>query len=375
MSSTLSQSTIGNANSVPGSQNTSNVQPDGSTVVYSDAGCDLIASVQDLAGGNILGGTIAVVTVEPSVLTYPAIGGQPYTRRWISITPANNLGVNAIVTMYQTQADFDDYNLSAGLYPLLPTGPSDVSGIANIRITKVSGGILGVGTSSVITPTSVNWNATNNYWEITFTVTGTFSSFFVHAANPLGSALPVTVLSFSGTKENDQDVIRWTSGSEQNNAFYNIQHSQDGIRFTTLSHVPTKATNGNSSTLLSYETSNTQPDMGHNYYRLEQVDINGTSNLYNKIIDLFRSENGTTATIYPNPAQDKLNIDLYTAKQSDVEIKIMNMYGAVVKQILATTQEGTNTLKIDLKELAKGVYTIVLQENGQRTLVEKITKD
>lgn len=374
LSSNLAQATSGNTASNTGTQNGTNNQPDGSMVMYSDPSCNLIATVLDNTGGNTLGTTTTTVTVEPTVMTWPVVGGQPYTRRWFTITPTNNTGVNADVTLYQTQADFDDYNASNSVFPDLPTGPSDMAGIANITITKVSGGILGVGTADVITP-SVNWNAVTNYWELSFNVSGTFSHFFVHAANPLGSALPANVSSFTGKKDKQHDILMWTTSSEQNNAWFNLQHSTDGVQFTTIAQLSSKANGGNSSTLLNYQAINENPATGHNYYRLEQVDIDGNKTINSKLVDLIWSANGKTVTIYPNPVKDQLNIDLFSEQPSTVVVKISEMSGKVVKQVITKSQEGLNNFSIDLKAISSGIYMVQLIENGSVQFTGRIRKD
>ena len=373
--SNLAQATSGNTSSITGDQSNTNVQPDGTSIIYSDASCNLIATVQDVAGGNTLGSTTTTVRVDPTVLTYPAVGGQPYSRRWYTITPTNNVGVNANVTIYQAQADFDDYNLANGTYPDMPTGPADAAGIANIRVTKVSGGTLGVGTAGVITPSSVVWNALTNYWEITFNVSGTFSEFYVHAANPFNSALPVNLSSFTGSKAGETDILKWTSSSEQNNAYFNLQHSTDGIRFVTLQKVLTQAAGGNSATSLNYQTINPNPTTGHNYYRLEQVDIDGISTLHAKVIDLNRSGNGSIVNIYPNPVNDVLNIDLMATEAAVTVVKITDMSGRLVKQVQTNSVQGLNTINISLNALSSGLYTIQVLENGQCLFIERIRKD
>ena len=373
--SNLAQATSGNTASITGVQSNTNVQPDGSSIMYSDASCNLIATVQDLVGGNTLGNTTTAVNVDPTVLTYPAIGGQPYSRRWYAITPTNNVGVNADVTMYQAQADFDDYNLANGIYPDLPIGPADAAGIANIRITKVSGGGLGVGTASVIAPSSVVWNALTNYWEITFNVSGTFSEFYVHAANPFNSALPVSISSFTGVQYGESDILKWTSSSEQNNAYFNLQHSTDGIRFVTLQKVLTQAVGGNSATSLYYQTINSTPSTGHNYYRLQQVDIDGKSTLYANVIDLNRLGKGSSVNIYPNPVNDVLNIDLMATEASVTVVKITDMSGRLIQQVQTNAVQGLNTIQVNLNALSSGLYTIQLLENGQSLFIERIRKD
>ncbi|GBL36104.1 hypothetical protein EMGBS15_16990 [Filimonas sp.] len=250
-----------------------------------------------------------------------------------------------------------------------------MAGIANIRITKVSGGTLGVGTADVITPSSVVWNAATNYWELTFTVTGTFSEFYIHGANPFNSALPVTLTHFSGQKQGEVDVLKWTTSAELNNAFFNLQHSTDGKHFATIGKVMSQANNGNSASVLNYQYTYTQPVAGHNYYRLAQTDIDGHLTLLNKVVDLNRGNSGSTVSIYPNPVTDVLNMDVFASEAGTTLMKITDMSGRLVKQVQAKKVEGMNTLTIDLSDLSAGVYTVQLLENNKVSFVERIRKD
>ncbi|MBK7589384.1 MAG: hypothetical protein IPI22_14150 [Bacteroidetes bacterium] len=52
-----------------------------------------------------------------------------------------------------------------------------------------------------------------------------------------------------GTKLESSDKLSWITSSEQNNAYFNLQHSTDGISFSTIAKVSSKAPNGNSNTL------------------------------------------------------------------------------------------------------------------------------
>ncbi|KXK41697.1 MAG: PKD domain-containing protein, partial [Bacteroidetes bacterium OLB11] len=116
----------------PVTSNHSQDHGDDFDINYYDASCDLIATVDDGMGGNVLGLTTATVNVEATAGVH---NGQPFVRRWYQITPTSN--GSADVILYINQSDFDDYNtVVAAPYLALPTGPADVTGIANIRITK-----------------------------------------------------------------------------------------------------------------------------------------------------------------------------------------------------------------------------------------------
>jgi hypothetical protein len=286
----------------PTTSNQSQDHGDDFNINYYAANCDLIATVDDGAGGNVLGLTTSTVNVDATASFH---NGQPFVRRWYQITPTTN--GSADVKLYINQTDFDDYNAAVvAPYLPLPTGPGDASGIANIRITKNDDG--GLGNNPIVITPAVSWNGT--YWELSFN-TPSFSQFRVHSVNPGNVPLPVTVTSFSGTKLESSDKLSWITSSEQNNAYFNLQHSTDGISFSTIAKVASKAPNGNSNTALSYTATNNKPALGHNYYRLQQVDIDNKVSVHAQIVDLIWGANGSTVSIYPNPTTDILNIDLY----------------------------------------------------------------
>jgi hypothetical protein len=351
----------------PATSNQSQVHNDDFNVNYSDASCNLIATVDDGAGGNILGLTTATVNVET---TAGAHNGQPFVRRWYQITPTSN--GSADVILYINQADFNDYNASviAPYLPLPTSGNNTDPNIGNIRITKNSD--AGLGNSPVVIIPSVNWNGT--YWELSFNTTG-FSQFRVHSVNPGNVPLPVTVTNFSGRKMSTSDLLEWTTASEQNNAYFNLQHGTDGINFTTIAKVNSQAPNGNSSSVLNYSFENTNPQLGHNYYRLEQVDIDNQSTMNAKVVDIIWGTNGSTVSIYPNPTQDVINIDLYTTKVQNTTVKVLDMSGRIVKQIQGRCEAGMNKLSISLSEISSGVYTVQVFDNDKLSHVSKVKKN
>jgi hypothetical protein len=346
-----------------------NAQPDGMMVTYTNNTCNLILSIMDNVPGQTLGSTVANMTISPTVQTY---NGQPYLNRWYQITPANNLP--AMLTFYANQYDFDQYNTyaTANNWPLLPTGPADATGIANVRITKVTNAGLG-NNPVVLTPSSVTWNTTFGYWEI-ITNTPDFSQFYIHSANPNNTPLPATITRFDGRKLDNSNRLDWTTVSEQNNSHFTLQYSTDGSNFTDLAKVDSKAPNGNSNDVLNYSFDHTTPALGHNYYRLQQHDIDGKKSYHANVVDLIWGSNGSTVSVYPNPSQGVVNIDLYTVKAQNTLIKVLDMSGRIVKQIEARSEAGMNKLSVDLGDVAQGIYTLQVFENGQMTFVERVRK-
>jgi hypothetical protein len=356
--------TSGN-NSVSGTSNAVQVQPDGSSLNYTDANCDLIAVITDGFGGSTLGNTNATVNVDASI---QLVGNQPYVRRWYAITP-NNTNASALVKLYITQSDFDAYNVyaTANGWPLLPTsGNNGDPNVPNIRVTKTDAN------GTVVYTPAMFWNG--NVWEATLSI-ASFSEFRFHSANPGNAALPVMITTFSGQKMENSDLLSWSTSSENNNQYFEVQHSTNGMDFQTIAKVNSKAVNGNSQTALNYKAVHENPVPGHNYYRLTQVDIDGKINVHAKVLDIIWGNNGSTVSIYPNPAKDVLNIDLFATRTQNTSIKLMDMSGRLVKQIQLRSEAGMNQVKVDLRELAEGIYTVQVIANDELISVSKVHKN
>lgn len=187
-------------------------------------------------------------------------------------------------------------------------------------------------------------------------------------------ALPATVTLFEGSKLESSDLLRWKTSAEYNSAYFNIAHSTNGVDFKTIGSVDTKAPNGNSNVDLSYELEHLNPVLGHNYYRLEQVDIDGRSVYHNQIVDLIWGSNGSSVSIYPNPTTNYINVDLYNEAAANIVVKVLDMSGRVVKVVNAKSEKGMNKILVDISEVASGLYTIKVLSNDKQMFTSKVNK-
>jgi hypothetical protein len=165
----------------------------------------------------------------------------------------------------------------------------------------------------------------------------------------------------------------WNTLSEQNNSHFNVQRSLDGNTFNTLGRVNSKALNGNSIAELVYNFTDNAPQIGHNYYRLEQVDLDGNVS-YSQIVDIIWGADGSVVSIYPNPATDVLNIDLSIDKVTQMEVRLLDMSGRTVKSVMQITAKGMNNASMNLNDIAAGVYGVQIFENNNLILSTKINK-
>jgi hypothetical protein len=258
--------------------------------------------------------------------------------------------------------DLQDYNADAGFlgWPLLPTAATMPANMSNIAITKVDNGDLNtpghVPTAISNASISASYDPLTTVWTICFPVSG-FSYFYLHTQNPGNVPLPVSLLSFTGTRVNATSQLNWSTVTEINNSHFVVERSKDGRVFSKLSdNIASKAVNGNSNERLDYGYTDATPYQGHNYYRLQQHDIDGHMS-YSKVVDVYFG-NETIVTLYPNPVNTNLNVDINTPKATVAKLKITDATGRTVKVVDMQLQAGSNTTLVDMQGLADGMYMI-----------------
>lgn len=179
----------------------------------------------------------------------------------------------------------------------------------------------------------------------------------------LNVPLPVQISSFSGSMSGSEDILKWTTDQEENNSHFNLQFSTDGINFTSIAKLYSKANGGNSSAPIDYSYHYNQPSSGHNYYRLEQVDIDGKATIETDIVDLNRSYN-SMVSFYPNPASNVLNVSFNSEKTENILINITDLNGKTIKQISSLSVSGNNVISFDLNAISTGNYFIQVYKNS-----------
>lgn len=188
--------------------------------------------------------------------------------------------------------------------------------------------------------------------------------------------LPVSFAALSVSKSNGSHIVNWQTLNETNNAGFEVQRSVDGINFSKILFVESKATTGNSLSALSYTATDSKPIDGTNYYRLKQMDKDGRFN-YSSILSIKNSNGDTWASlnIYPNPAKEKLVVQLNSKLSSDVTVSVFNMLGSPILQNRYSITAGTTQLYTDVASLPIGTYTIkVTGSKNEAPLIKTFVK-
>jgi hypothetical protein len=191
---------------------------------------------------------------------------------------------------------------------------------------------------------------------ITSTVNFTTFSNFALANNIGGSnPLPINLISFKGTCNNNDADLTWSTASETNNNFFVIERSDDAIHFNAIAQIQGA---GNSNTMLTYNyTDKNALSQAVNYYHLKQVDYDGKSTTSeiiavqcNKVDDNFlrigNSENYITL-FFTYPPSGNLTVQIYDKIGRCVHIQKFD------------AQQAT-TFQIEKQTLSSGIYTLLI---------------
>lgn len=187
---------------------------------------------------------------------------------------------------------------------------------------------------------------------------------------PCGSVLPVSLLSFTANKKDNNAVLQWRTSSEANTASFAVQRSLDGIHFTTIGTVKA-AGNSNIGKSYSYTDFNVNT-LGASklYYRLAQQDVNGA--VHNSAIAQVDIANGKLAiTLSPNPVRNSIGIYSPVAMTNAV-IRIADMSGKTVYASHTNLSAGTR-LNIDASAFAKGVYFVTVQSGTDKQVMKLVS--
>ena len=95
------------------------------------------------------------------------------------------------------------------------------------------------------------------------------------------SPLPVELVTFVAELENDINVIEWSTASEWNSDYFNVEWSDDTENWRTISTTPAA---GYSNQLIHYVYYDCFPQPIINYYRLVQFDFDGESETFGPIV-------------------------------------------------------------------------------------------
>jgi hypothetical protein len=167
--------------------------------------------------------------------------------------------------------------------------------------------------------------------------------------------LPVELKRFDAKTASLNTQLSWATASELQNDHFNIERSLDGQNFERIGVVKGQGTSVHETTYNYTDAGAGRLSLKAIYYRLQQVDFDGSSSY--SPVRIVKFEHGTKAAIalYPNPHQGTATLDLTALSSLDSQVEVMDISGRVVGKfhLLGGLQH-----PLDLNALPLGSYLI-----------------
>jgi len=118
----------------------------------------------------------------------------------------------------------------------------------------------------------------NTYYIIIDGNASATANYYIHVTDGVSTELnlPVELVDFSAKALENKVVINWVTASEKNNEKFILQRSHNGVNFENIAEIKGQ---GDSYKTIQYEYTDDKPLAGISYYRLKQVDFDGTPSL------------------------------------------------------------------------------------------------
>jgi hypothetical protein len=181
-----------------------------------------------------------------------------------------------------------------------------------------------------------------------------------------GSVLPVQILRFTGTQQSNNVLLSWSIITPQEIDHFEIERSINNSTYSKVGQL-NSIVQLNINQAFSYPDDVTNVNSDIIYYRLKVIAKSGEVK-YSNVLVVRKSSTKTTIAVMPNPAKDFVQIRLYSDKQADVTIRLIDASGKLVLYQKQQVQKGNNTLQLnELRKFSRGNYILQLNIRGDVT--------
>lgn len=216
---------------------------------------------------------------------------------------------------------------------------------------------------------TADYKALGTNWKFTYSGGYPCGRFKITAPDATTSCLPVDFLDFHGENKGKTNVLYWTTSSEKNSDFFEVQRSFDGITWNVAGIV--KAA-GNSSTIRDYTFTDVVSKNGTVYYRIVEKDFDAASTV-SSMISLTISTAGNI-NIKPNPNNGQFTLETNGALGDHTSIQLYDAVGRLVFQATENFANKVVSKELSLTDLEKGMYIITVSDGSysstQKLMVE-----
>ena len=215
----------------------------------------------------------------------------------------------------------------------------------------------------IIEETGLNGGGNMGDYTLSFTPSKLTSPSEVDASYSYVAMLPVELTQFQGNYRNGQIKLNWETAAEFNNEKFVVEKSRDGLLFSPIGEVV-----GSGTTLIArnYTFLDSQPLPGSNFYRLRQVDMNGSFE-FSPIIEVA-IKHSKPVLVYPTLVKEYLHIEFL--EEESASIKVLDLHGRIVK---VKAIDLSTSVSLDMSSVPPGNYLVQIK-TPYNILTDKIVR-
>jgi uncharacterized protein YkwD len=178
------------------------------------------------------------------------------------------------------------------------------------------------------------------------------------------NALPVTLSYLTAIPKPDYVKLNWGTQGETNSSHFVVERSRDLAEFENLGKINSS---GNSSEKLEYGFDDNSPLLGISYYRLKEVDFDG-SFVYSRPVAVKYDgvkDGDFNVRIYPNPIASGDVVSIKTLGMVNPEIELFDLLGRKMQIEYQMNDGGQGELRFKETPNA-GSYILKVSENTKQ---------
>ena len=185
---------------------------------------------------------------------------------------------------------------------------------------------------------------------------GNFDGIVTLGSTDHSTVLPIELTTLRATCDGRKALVEWTTASERNNDYFSLERSDDAINFTEIARI---AGAGNSIEPLSYSYTDYGVRGGDNYYRLVQVDYDGTRTASEIVLANCIEASGEPEVLaYPNPFSGDLTVELENFGDRPARIDVYDVLGRLVYTEEVDAPQNNYQTVLHLGDLPDATYTV-----------------
>jgi hypothetical protein len=175
----------------------------------------------------------------------------------------------------------------------------------------------------------------------------------------LQAPLPIELLYFHARMQNNNVHLDWSTASEINNDYFEVQRSKDNVSFETIDVIKGA---GNSTTELTYTGIDKNPFAGVSYYRLRQIDFDGKYS-FSQTVAVRMNAAKNFDLLYASASAGRVTVGFVSELSDAFRVRIIDVLGNEISNTTVHPSVGFNRIEIPSPLVTGAIYYLTISQS------------